>query len=214
MLPRPVESRRRRWRPGALARMRGATSATKDEAPRPTDEQKQIIPRGTPTPSHSLRMHPLLQPPELLDPIPGLPELNPEQTSGLKAWGLIPGAIFPTLSTPPQNPWPPFCKRRTETPSEPPKLWMNLSARVERSQLNSRSSCGKWLGKPGQQQAHQPEPEKRPHKDSRSHRSCACITPATGDYGDDLREHVTQFTRFCVQSLAQRDLTSSTPTIG
>ena len=92
---------------------------------------------------------------------------------------------------------------------------MNLSARVERSRPINRSS---WqMAREAWAAASTPalEPEEAAATNTaEAVESVPATTPATGDYGDDLREHVTQFTRFCVQSLANVILTSSTPTIG
>ena len=122
VLPRPVESRVvdgvRVLSPGCEE----LTSATKDESPTPTADQKLGIPREpTPPPRPYSSAGPAYPtPPQLLDPIPGLPELNLSKPSGLESIGSNTRAIFLTLSTPPQNPWPPFANGEREPhPSRP-----------------------------------------------------------------------------------------------
>ena len=89
VLPRPVESRLvdgvRVLSPGCEE----LTSATKDESPTQTADQKQGIPREPPPPRPYSSAGPASPtPPQLLDPIPGLPELNHEQTQRLETIGL------------------------------------------------------------------------------------------------------------------------------
>ena len=96
VLPRPVESRLvdgvRVLSPGCEE----LTSAAKDAAPAQTADQKQGIPGENPP---SIPSSPAATaspaPPQLLDPIPGLPDLDPEQTQRLESIGAGPGSHLP-----------------------------------------------------------------------------------------------------------------------
>ena len=209
VLPRPVESRLvdgvRVLSPGCEE----LTSATKDESPTQTADQKLGIPREPPPPPrpYSSAGPASPTPPQLLDPIPGLPELNHEQTQRLESMRSNTGSHLPyPLDTTPE-PVATFLQTANGNPIRAAQAldeFVSQGGEIPADQqvLLRQMARKAWAA------ASTPalEPKEAAATDTaEAVESVPATTPATGDYGDDLREHVTQFTRFCVQSLAQRD---------
>ena len=179
VLPRPVESRLvdgvRVLSPGCEE----LTSATKDESPTPTADQKQGIPCETPPPSPFSSAAPASPThPQLLDPIPGLPELNPEQTQRLESIGSGTGSHLPYPFDTTPEPVATFLQTANGNPiraAQALDAFVNQGGEVPAEQ---QVLLRQWLGKPGRQQAHQPQnPRGGRRKDSSRHRSCACVYP-------------------------------------
>ena len=144
-------------------------------------------------------------PPPLLDPIRGLPPLSPEQTHRLESMGSNQGGHLPyPLDTTPE-PVATFLQTANGNPIRAAQALDEFVSRggdvpAEQHVLLKQMAREAWAAA----STTSPDSSEQPQIDTPESPE-VIPAPGNGDYGDDLRGHVTQFTRFCMQFLAERD---------
>lgn len=205
VLPRPVPSAQvhgvRVLSPGCeelTAAAKSQPQATTNDRPIPVNPE---YPSACPSHPNAVPQ----TPPPLLDPIRGLPPLSPEQTHRLESMGSNQGGHLPyPLDTTPE-PVATFLQTANGNPIRAAQALDEFVSRggdvpAEQHGLLRQMAREAWA----KASTTSPASSKQ-SKIEIPESSEASLAPGNGDYGDDLRRHVTEFTRFCMQSLADRD---------
>ncbi len=155
-----------------------------------------------PTSANSLPSPPR---PPVLDPVPGLPAVEPEQLQRIDGVGETIGSHLPyPLDTTPEQ-VATFLQAAKGNPIRATQALDEFVGRggevpAEQQTLLRQMAREAWIAAsvPGSN-------ENDPVPTDTTQAAEAKPAPSNGDYGDDLRQHVSEFTRFCLQELSSRN---------